>query len=149
MTEWICLDCRCVFEAGDNHEFCGSCESERLTRFNPTEHGRLLIGSSNSWLRLSNEWSDCYLYEEVRDQAFADGCHGAASILRRFVFRLLEDREDLIKGMRDVINPVGMLEREKPNGSVLDGSIMVQLIRDPNTAVHIAKATLRKCGENV
>jgi hypothetical protein len=53
----------------------------------PSEHGHLLIGI---WATIDGKWDDNPIYQEVRQQAWDDGCHGAARTHIRFVNRLLE-----------------------------------------------------------
>ena len=61
MSEWICLKCHKVFHAGDSYAKCCG----KLEHFDPEKHGRLLVGSSNAWLQVYEQWKDHPRLEEV------------------------------------------------------------------------------------
>ena len=55
-----------------------------------------------------------------------------------------ERLEIAIQALRDVIHPIGKIQREMPKGYRLDGAGAVDYLRDTNTYQNIARAALKK-----
>lgn len=52
-----------------------------------------------------------------------------------------------IQGLRDICNPIGMIEREMPPGAHLNGAECVRLLDDPMTFRDIARVALQDMDE--
>jgi hypothetical protein len=66
-----------------------------------------------------------------------------------FEIQRLRNIIDLMKqGLEDVVNPIGMIEREMPEGCNINGMV-VYLLKDPATYTKIAKDTLAKYEKSI
>jgi hypothetical protein len=96
---------------------------------------------------MSNESEELRKYEALLDEIglmlMHSGIKGDTVSMR--VHYLLEERKALIQGLKDVINPVGKLEREMPQGCVLNGGMLFEILKSPNTYISIARDALNKC----
>lgn len=88
--ELICIGCRSVSHVGETYKTCSHCGSNSLERFDPCKHGRLLVGSSNSWLRVKGKWADHPFFEEVSQKLLEDNCASAPTHLNVAIERLLK-----------------------------------------------------------
>ncbi len=83
MKEYFCPSCNAVFYGGG-----GKCCGSPAVPFDPDTHGHRLIGASNSWHFLWNEWKDHPVVEQVASEWAEDGHYGAARILNEAFKRL-------------------------------------------------------------
>lgn len=87
MKEYICLKCFRVFQTGSPFAKCCGTVQEFLIE----KHGRLLIGMSNSWVDIWEQWKDNPVFRKVSDELSNDGCFGAATHMNAFIKELLRN----------------------------------------------------------
>ena len=89
MTEWFCEKCCRVWFAKCQHECCGD-----VVIFDMSQHGRRLLGKSNSWInlekRVSARWKTHALYLEAVAEFAECGNSSASGILSLFIDKLIE-----------------------------------------------------------
>lgn len=89
MMEWICLKCHRVFCAGEHYaKCCGEIEE-----FDVLKHGRLLIGSSNSWISIEKRWYGHPKLESISQELTQHGSYGAATHVNAFIESLCREAE--------------------------------------------------------
>ena len=93
MKEWFCEKCHYVWMSKYNKCCNPYCKSEGV-EFDPCIHGKLLVGSSNSWLIISKRWEGNKSLENVADELINEGCYGAATIMNEWIYRLLKQLEE-------------------------------------------------------
>ncbi len=64
MTEWICLKCNRITQCSNKPECCG----DRVP-FDLMEHGRRLIGASNSYIQIYKEWDTNFSHNTLIKEA--------------------------------------------------------------------------------
>ena len=89
MGDTICLKCKTVGLRAEK-----LCCGEVVTEFNPTEHGALLVSTSNAWIALDKwrkaAWVSHPIAKQVSEDLSRDGCYSSWIHLANFVDALIE-----------------------------------------------------------
>ena len=93
MKEWFCEKCHYVWMSKHN-KCCNQLCKSLGVEFDPCIHGKLLVGSSNSWLNISKRWEGNKSLENVADELMKEGCYGASTIVNEWIERLFKQLEE-------------------------------------------------------
>jgi hypothetical protein len=72
---------------------CRDCGSSCVEKFDPVKHAKRIIGNSNAWIRVWNEWKNHPRLKAAAEERAKNYNYGAASAINLFVKKLLEDIE--------------------------------------------------------
>lgn len=70
------------------------CCNKQVEIFDPCKHGEMLVGASNSWLRIYEKWGEHPAYIQAAEECYEDGYFGAAGIMNIFIQKLLDNQKE-------------------------------------------------------